>query len=217
MNGSFRSTASETLARRSSKCGSTRVCLSAITPILSRFPDHAAGSLRRRDHSRRSRNPRTDVSRRTERKILSPPVSQHRLHRRSQIRLRSLPQRPRLSRRAGHRGSFRLYVQRFPRRSAERKDKELGEKAKKEYLEYANAVFAYEEQESKNLFQREIPQVLLIHDSDLNAECLDALLTQLEKRGYKFISLDDALADPAYATPDLFVGGVGISWLTREN
>ena len=99
--------------------------------------------------------------------------------------------------------------------SAEKKDKELGEKAKKEYLAYANIVFTYEEQESRNLFQREIPQVLLIHDSDLNAEYLDALLTQLEKRGYKFISLDDALADPAYATPDLFVGGVGISWLTR--
>jgi peptidoglycan-N-acetylglucosamine deacetylase len=99
--------------------------------------------------------------------------------------------------------------------SAEKKDKELGEKAKKEYLAYANLVFVYEELESRNLFQREIPQVLLIHDSDLNAECLDALLTQLEKRGYKFISLDDALADPAYATPDLFVGGVGISWLTR--
>lgn len=99
--------------------------------------------------------------------------------------------------------------------SAEKKDKELGEKAKKEYLVYANIVFAYEEEESRNLFQREIPQVLLIHDSDLNAECLDALLSQLEKRGYKFISLDDALADPAYATPDLFVGGVGISWLTR--
>jgi peptidoglycan/xylan/chitin deacetylase (PgdA/CDA1 family) len=99
--------------------------------------------------------------------------------------------------------------------SAEKRDKELGEKAKKEYLAYANIVFAYEEEESRNLFQREIPQVLLIHDSELNAECLDALLTQLEKRGYKFISLDDALADPAYATPDLFVGGVGISWLTR--
>ena len=99
--------------------------------------------------------------------------------------------------------------------SVKKKDKELGEKAEKEYLAYANIVFAYEEQESRNLFQREIPQVLLIHDSGLNAECLDALLTQLEKRGYKFISLDDALADPAYATPDLFVGGVGISWLTR--
>ncbi|HEY2108984.1 MAG TPA: polysaccharide deacetylase family protein [Candidatus Acidoferrales bacterium] len=94
-------------------------------------------------------------------------------------------------------------------------DKQPGEKAKKEYFAYIDTVFAYEEQESRNLFQREIPQVLLIHDSELNAQCLDALLTQLERRGYRFISLDDALADPAYATPDLFVGGVGISWLTR--
>jgi peptidoglycan/xylan/chitin deacetylase (PgdA/CDA1 family) len=99
--------------------------------------------------------------------------------------------------------------------SIEKRDKKLGAKAKKEYLAYADTVFDYEEQASRDLFQREIPQVLLIHDSALNAEYLDALLAQLEKRGYKFISLDDALADPAYATPDLYVGPLGISWLTR--
>ena len=99
--------------------------------------------------------------------------------------------------------------------STEKNDKELTVKAKKEYLAYADTVFAYEERESRNLFRREIPQILMVHDSELNAQCLDALLSQLEKRGYKFISLDDALADPAYATPDLFVGGVGISWLMR--
>ncbi len=98
--------------------------------------------------------------------------------------------------------------------SIEKNDKELSAKAKTEYLAYADTVFAYEEQESRNLFRREIPQILLVHDK-LNAQCTDALLSQLEKRGYKFISLDDALADPAYATPDLFVGGVGISWLMR--
>jgi peptidoglycan/xylan/chitin deacetylase (PgdA/CDA1 family) len=99
--------------------------------------------------------------------------------------------------------------------SIEKNDKELAAKAKTEYLAYADIVFAYEEQESRNLFRREIPQILLVHDSELNAQCLDALLSQLEKRGYKFISLDDALADPAYATPDLFIGGVGISWFMR--
>jgi hypothetical protein len=99
--------------------------------------------------------------------------------------------------------------------SIEKNDKELAAKAKQGYLAYADTVFAYEEQESRNLFKREIPQILLVHDSQLNAECLDALLAQLEKRGYKFISLDKALADPAYATPDLFIGGVGISWLMR--
>ena len=96
-----------------------------------------------------------------------------------------------------------------------KKDKKRAAKAKKEYLDYVDVVFDFFEQASRDLFKREIPQVLLIHDDALNAECLDALLTKLENRGYKFISLDDALADPAYSTPDLFIGGVGISWLTR--
>ena len=99
--------------------------------------------------------------------------------------------------------------------ATEKKDKKLAAKAKKEYLEFVDTMFNYVEQASISLFQREIPQVLLIHDSALNAESLDALLAQLEKRGYKFISLDVALADPAYSTPDLFVGPVGISWLNR--
>ena len=50
---------------------------------------------------------------------------------------------------------------------------------------------------------------------DCLAECLDQFLTNLEHRGYRFISLDQALADPAYATPDLFIGPEGFSWLIR--
>ncbi len=97
----------------------------------------------------------------------------------------------------------------------EKHDKKQIAKTKKEYLEYVDTVFDYYEGVSRDLFKREIPQILLIHDDVLNAECLDALLAKLEKRGYKFVSLDDALGDPAYATPDLFIGPVGISWLTR--
>jgi peptidoglycan-N-acetylglucosamine deacetylase len=44
---------------------------------------------------------------------------------------------------------------------------------------------------------------------------LDTLLTDMEQRGYSFISLDEAMTDPAYATPDRFVGAVGISWIER--
>jgi peptidoglycan/xylan/chitin deacetylase (PgdA/CDA1 family) len=96
----------------------------------------------------------------------------------------------------------------------ETKDKKLAAKAKKEYLEYVDTVFNYGESESEKLFGRQIPQVLLIHDNELNTECLDALLTKLEKRGYKFISLQEAMTDPAYATPDLWVG-TGVLWMER--
>jgi peptidoglycan-N-acetylglucosamine deacetylase len=100
-------------------------------------------------------------------------------------------------------------------RAIEKKDKKLAAKTKEAYLEYLDTVFDYFEGVSRKLFNREIVQILLLHDSALNAESLDALLTRLEKRGYKFVSLDEALADPAYATPDLFIGPQGISWLTR--
>lgn len=94
-------------------------------------------------------------------------------------------------------------------------DTESAALAEHDYLDYLDVVFVYFENVSRSLFGREIAQVLLIHDSALNAECLDGLLTKLEKRGYKFVSLDEALADPAYATPDLYIGEEGFSWLTR--
>jgi peptidoglycan/xylan/chitin deacetylase (PgdA/CDA1 family) len=95
------------------------------------------------------------------------------------------------------------------------KDRKMAEKAREAYFDYFDASFDYEEAASRTLFGREIPQVLLLHDDALNAENLDALLDRLERRGYKFVSLDDALADPAYATENLYVGSGGISWLER--
>jgi peptidoglycan-N-acetylglucosamine deacetylase len=100
-------------------------------------------------------------------------------------------------------------------RAIEKKDKKLIEKTKREYLEYMDAVFTYFEGMARNLFARDIPQVLLLHDSELNTESLDALLSRIEERGYKFVSLEEALADPAYSTPDKYIGPEGISWLNR--
>jgi peptidoglycan/xylan/chitin deacetylase (PgdA/CDA1 family) len=100
-------------------------------------------------------------------------------------------------------------------RAIEKKDKKLAEKTKREYLEYMDTVFTYFETLTRNLFGRDIPQVLLTHDSELNVESFEALLSRIEQRGYKFVSLEAALADPAYSTPDKYVGPEGISWLNR--
>jgi hypothetical protein len=35
------------------------------------------------------------------------------------------------------------------------------------------------------------------------------------RRGYAFISLQEALEDPAYASPDTYTGPAGITWLHR--
>jgi len=61
----------------------------------------------------------------------------------------------------------------------------------------------------------DIPQVLLIHASLLNADRFDALARMIERRGYAFVTLEEALADSAYRSADTYVGPAGITWLHR--
>ncbi|CCD29088.1 Putative Polysaccharide deacetylase [Candidatus Glomeribacter gigasporarum BEG34] len=68
---------------------------------------------------------------------------------------------------------------------------------------------------SQELFKRQIAQIALFHANRLNAERMDALLTRMAQRGYRFVSLDEALRDAAYASPDGYIGKFGPSWLRR--
>lgn len=86
---------------------------------------------------------------------------------------------------------------------------------RKSFIGYIQAKFSYYEQQSKRLFGREIPQVLLLHASALNADVMDELLTRLRKRGYAFATLDEVLEDAAYRHIDGYRGGAGISWMHR--
>jgi hypothetical protein len=49
----------------------------------------------------------------------------------------------------------------------------------------------------------------------LNADHFDELITRMKKRGYQFISLEEALRDKAYGLEDRFIARAGISWLQR--
>jgi peptidoglycan/xylan/chitin deacetylase (PgdA/CDA1 family) len=83
------------------------------------------------------------------------------------------------------------------------------------YLDYMTRVFAYYEHQSVALFGREVRQVLLLHANALNADHFGALAEMMARRGYRFVSLDHALADPAYGSDDQYTGPSGISWLHR--
>ena len=83
------------------------------------------------------------------------------------------------------------------------------------YVSYMEAKTAYWERQSVALFGREIPQVLLVHANHLNADHFGRIAAMLQGRGYRFVALEQALADPAYASADRFTGGAGISWLHR--
>jgi peptidoglycan/xylan/chitin deacetylase (PgdA/CDA1 family) len=83
------------------------------------------------------------------------------------------------------------------------------------YLDDFDARCSFYEERSRALFGREIPQVLLSHANALNARAMPLLLERLEKRGYTFVTLDEALSDPAWKSPDGYFGKYGPSWLHR--
>ena len=92
---------------------------------------------------------------------------------------------------------------------------ELARRIREEYVPYMESVIAFFERRSVAVVGREFPQVLLLHANQLNAEMLPALLTMLERRGYRFVSLTEALQDEAYRLPDQYTGKGGISWIHR--
>nr|WP_276510219.1 polysaccharide deacetylase family protein [Longimicrobium terrae] len=84
-----------------------------------------------------------------------------------------------------------------------------------EYVRYMEAITAYYEQQSTALFGREIPQVLLVHANNLNADHFGRVAEMLRRRGYRFVPMAQALDDPVYASADTFTGAGGISWIHR--
>ena len=96
-----------------------------------------------------------------------------------------------------------------------RHDDATARRVRDAYLAENAQKLAFIENASQAMFQRQIPQIADLHVNELNADVLDALLGQFEQHGYTYVSLQDAVADPAYKTPDVFVGRGGVSWFWR--
>jgi peptidoglycan/xylan/chitin deacetylase (PgdA/CDA1 family) len=94
-------------------------------------------------------------------------------------------------------------------------DKKLMKKVAAAYVPYMDSKMDYWERQSVKIFGREIKQTFLMHANFINSDYLDDLFRMFEKRGYKFITLEEALKDEAYRLPDNFIKNNGISWLHR--
>jgi peptidoglycan-N-acetylglucosamine deacetylase len=94
-----------------------------------------------------------------------------------------------------------------------RNDTALQQQIVKEYLAHHDAEFAYCEEQSRKLLGYEPKQILLLHASNLEADHIGELMDLMRKRGYRFITLQDALEDGAYSLPDTYVGEEGTGWL----
>jgi len=99
--------------------------------------------------------------------------------------------------------------------AVQKRDAALAKRLRDAYLDLTIAATEFAEKISPQIFSREIPQLLLIHSNDLNADCLDELLQRLTDRGYKFVTLDKVMSDPAYETKDTYVNRYGPTWFLR--
>lgn len=95
-----------------------------------------------------------------------------------------------------------------------RGDRELMKRIGEEYLRYMEEIFAFFEKLSADSLGYEVKQTLLLHANELNADYFDDLALMMKRRGYKFVTLRDALKDPAYKLPDA-LSRKGLSWLHR--
>src|SRR5687767_2837824 len=100
-------------------------------------------------------------------------------------------------------------------RALRNKDQVLARRLREAYVDFTIAATEFAERFSPEIFGREIPQTLLVHANDINADCLDELLRRLAARGYRFVTLDEAMSDTAYQTKDTYVGNYGPTWLWR--
>ncbi len=94
-------------------------------------------------------------------------------------------------------------------------DKKLMKQIGAAYISYFESQADYWERQSVKLFGREIKFILLLHANFINSDYFDDLARTFKKRGYEFITLEEALKDEAYKLPDLFTPRAGISWLHR--
>ena len=83
-------------------------------------------------------------------------------------------------------------------RAAKRGDAGVVRRVSEAYVPYMASKVEFFERNARDLFGRDIPQILLIHANMLNADRFGDLAAMFERRGYRFITLEKALQDPAF-------------------
>lgn len=80
------------------------------------------------------------------------------------------------------------------------------------YLDHTRIQIAYYGALDRQVLGRDVPAIMLLHANRLNAATIDSLLDLFRSSGYRFISLEQAQADPAYATAPAVATKFGPMW-----
>lgn len=84
------------------------------------------------------------------------------------------------------------------------KDKNFQKRVSEEYLKFVSIRLDAGEANSKELFGRNIKHILLLHANELTADNFDALVKIYKDRNYQFITVEEALKDEVYRTPEKY-------------
>jgi peptidoglycan/xylan/chitin deacetylase (PgdA/CDA1 family)/ketosteroid isomerase-like protein len=84
-----------------------------------------------------------------------------------------------------------------------------------DYLAALRISVRHHERSGDRLFERELPQVLLLHANEVGAAQWDRLFTWLKRTGHRFVDVDELLQDPVFDEPHRFVGPAGYSLWDR--
>jgi peptidoglycan/xylan/chitin deacetylase (PgdA/CDA1 family)/ketosteroid isomerase-like protein len=78
-----------------------------------------------------------------------------------------------------------------------------------DYLAALRFSIRHHERTGDRLFERELPQILLLHANEVGAALGDRLFSWLERTGHRFVTADELLADPIFDEEHAFVGPAG--------
>lgn len=91
-------------------------------------------------------------------------------------------------------------------------DSKTAARAKANYIAYTGAEIDWYTALDKQVFGYEPPHIMLLHDSALNAAAIESILALFDQRGYRYVSLSQAIEDPAYSVPETYVTKYGPMW-----
>ena len=98
---------------------------------------------------------------------------------------------------------------------AQRESREKLEPLRKKYLSHIQTSLDYAEKQSQTVFSRNIPHVLQLHMGVATAMMITPLIKVLKARGYRFLTLVEALDDPVYSTAENYVGPLSLTFTDR--
>jgi peptidoglycan/xylan/chitin deacetylase (PgdA/CDA1 family) len=93
-----------------------------------------------------------------------------------------------------------------------RKDRASAARLRADYLAFTSAQIDYFQKLNKHVLGYEPPEIMLIHDNQLNADVIEKLLALFEQKQYHWVTLNQAEADPIYRAADGFVTKYGPMW-----